>query len=98
MDSILSDSPEVRAQQTADANVAKTFAEDFKWLMSSPRGRRIVWWLLSKANIYGSSFHTSGSITAFNEGRRSLGLEVLGSVHLHAADRYMEMVKEQETK
>ena len=75
----------------------RTFAEDIKWLMSSPRGRRIVWRILGITGIYRSSF-TGNSETFFREGGRSIGLQVLGWVNAHAVDRYVAMLQEHRTK
>lgn len=75
-------------------NRAKTHAEDIKWLMSSPRGRRLAWWLLEKAGVNRTSFSNSGSVMAYNEGRRTMGLMVLADIISVTPDRYMEMLQE----
>lgn len=76
---------------------ARTLAEDVKWLMSSPRGRRIVWRVLGLAGIYRSSF-TGNSETFFREGARNLGLQVLGWVNEHAPAQYLAMLQENKTR
>ncbi len=76
---------------------ARTLAEDVRWLMSSPRGRRTVWRILSLAGIYRSSF-TGNSETFFREGARNLGLQVLGWVNEHAPAQYLAMLQESKTK
>ena len=47
---------------------------DLKWLMAHPQGRRIVARLLDQAGVSRTSFSHSGSVMAFNEGRRDMGL------------------------
>ncbi|MFN7610835.1 MAG: endopeptidase [bacterium] len=76
-------------------NARKTFVEDVKWLMSSPRGRRLVWWLLSKSGINRTSFNNSGSVMAFNEGQRNIGLMLQGEVLEASPDAFMTMLEEQ---
>lgn len=50
---------------------------DLTVVMRSPEGRRVVWQAMAFAGIYRSSFDNSGSVTAWNEGRRSVGLYLL---------------------
>ena len=45
------------------------------WVMSDPRGRLVIWWLLSEANIFRKCF-TGNSQTFYLEGMRELGLKI----------------------
>lgn len=69
-------------------------AEDLKWLMSDARGRRVVWQQLEGAMVFVSTFNTSGSLTAFNEGKRSGGLQLMNSIMAACPDRFFQMLKE----
>lgn len=69
-------------------------AEDFKWLMSDKRGRRIVWGLLEKTGIYQTSF-TGNSETFFREGARNIGLVYFDLLNKNCPERYTLMVTEQ---
>lgn len=89
---------EQQAQQRKAEDARKTFVEDVKWLMSSPRGRRIVWWLLSKAGVYRTSFNNSGSVMAFNEGQRNLGLMMQAEISDICHDQFVTMLQEQRKK
>jgi len=80
------------------ANLKKTEIEDIKWLMSSPRGRRLVWWLLDVSGIYRTSFSSSRNVTDFNEGGRNVGLRLLARVNDHCLDSYEKMLQEQRKK
>lgn len=68
---------------------------DVKWLMSSRRGRRIVWRLLDQAGVFRSSFSTNAMSMAFAEGGRNYGLRMLGMVHELCPEQYPAMMKEQ---
>lgn len=86
-----------RARQQAE-NERRTFVEDVRWMMSSPRGRRIVWWLLGKCGVSRTSFNNSGSVMAFNEGQRNIGLMLQGEVLDASPDAYMTMLQEHRKK
>ena len=79
-------------------NARRTFVEDIRWMMSSPRGRRIVWWLLGKAGVNRTSFNNSGSVMAFNEGQRNIGLMLQGEVLDASPDAFMNMLQEHRKK
>lgn len=68
-------------------------AEDFKWLMSDKRGRRIVHRWLTKAGVWRSSF-TGNSETFFREGQRNVGLMLLDQINSFCPERYAAMLKE----
>jgi hypothetical protein len=68
---------------------------DIRWLMSSKRGRRIVWRLLDQAGVFRSSFNTNAMTMSFAEGNRNYGLRVLSQVHTLCPELYPTMTKEQ---
>jgi hypothetical protein len=68
--------------------------EDLKWLMAHKPGRRFMWRLLEMAGVYRTSFHTSGSVTAFNEGQRNVGLRYVAEIQELTPDNYLAMLKE----
>jgi hypothetical protein len=95
------DPTDLRAQeQTRDDakrrdRVAQTAEnEDIKWLMSSKRGRRIVWRLLDRAGVFRLSFNTNAMQMAFAEGNRNFGNRILSLIHAHVPELYPTMVKE----
>lgn len=91
------DSAPLDAQREADeekaARLAKEAQADFLWLMGDKRGRRLMWGWLSDAGVFRSSFEPSSRIY-FNEGRRDFGCKLLGQIHEHCPDAYLEMVQE----
>ena len=89
-----------QSRMTADAEQRNRLARDaeasdLKWLMSSKRGRRIVWRLLDRAGVFRLSFNTNSMQMAFAEGNRNEGLRVLAQIHTLCPELYPVMVKEQ---
>lgn len=81
---------EERRQREAQAN-------DLRHVMRSKEGRRFVYRQLSEAGLYRLSFDVSSDrLTAFNEGARNRGLQLLGEIMEVCPDRYTEMLNEQQ--
>jgi hypothetical protein len=72
--------------------------EDLKWLMAHPQGRRIVCRLLDESGVNRTSFNHSGSLMAFNEGKRHLGLFLTAEVLQAAPEGYFKLLKEFQAK
>lgn len=68
--------------------------DDFKWLMQSTRGRRIVWRLLDQAGVFRISFTQNSVQTAFNEGGRNYGLKMINRIHALCPELYPALIKE----
>lgn len=75
--------------------------EDIKWLMSSPRGRRLMHWILGKAGIMRTTFletpDRSGHLAlamAHEEGRKQIGYELFARVNALCPELYVKMMKE----
>lgn len=73
----------------------KQMHDDFKWFLSDPRGRRLLFWLFGITGIWRISFDTNALKMAFAEGGRNIGNVLLSMVHEHCPNRYFEMLKEQ---
>jgi hypothetical protein len=82
------------AEQAKAAKRVQREVEDLKWLMKDARGRRFVARLLDKTGVHRTSFHTSGSVMAFNEGRRDVGLFLTGELLTHAPNAYFQLLNE----
>ncbi|AZY53029.1 hypothetical protein [Bordetella avium] len=96
------DPTDIRRQERAQADtdlrrrlVQDAEEADFKWLMGSKRGRRIVWRFLERAGVYRLSFNTNAMAMAFAEGNRNEGLRILAQIHTLCPELYAVMVKEQ---
>lgn len=71
-----------------------TEESDFKWLMGSRRGRRIVWRQLERAGVFRLSFNTNAMAMSFAEGVRNEGLRTITMIHSLCPELYPVMVKE----
>lgn len=86
-------------KQEADARkrvVRKGEIADVEWLMSSRRGRRIMWRLLDLSGPFRLSFDPNAMKMAFNEGNRNLGNQLFNEVMTLCPELYPVMVKEQQ--
>lgn len=68
---------------------------DIRWLMSSKRGRRIMWRLLDLSGPFRLSFDANAMKMAFAEGNRNLGNQLFNEVMNLCPEMYPVMVKEQ---
>lgn len=81
-----------RLERAAEAR-RRIDIEDFKSLMKLKEGRRFIWRVLSETGVYRSSF-TGNSETFFKEGKRSIGLILIGELHTICPELYAVMVEE----
>lgn len=95
------DPTDIRKQErvTADAEAQKRISRDseesdFKWLMGSKRGRRIIWRSLERAGVFRTSFNTNSMAMAFAEGNKNEGVRTIGLIHTLCPELYATMVKE----
>jgi hypothetical protein len=72
--------------------------EDLRWLLGHPQGRRVASRLLEEAGVFRSSFSHSGSVMAFNEGKRHMGLFITGELMEASPDGYFKLLKEFKAK
>lgn len=86
------------AEQTRERDEAKAKRlqeeADLKWLMSHASGRRFAARLLEQTALLRTSFHTSGSLMALNEGRKQLGYWLQGELLEVDPQGYIRLLKE----
>ena len=78
--------PSARSKQNDD---------DMRALLSTPAGRRFFWRVLTQSGLYSSSYAESPTATAYNEGRRSVGLALMQEAQRVDAQRYAVALREQ---
>lgn len=80
-------------RRIADDHAARDEA-DLRATLDTSRGRRILWSVLAQAGVYGRSFTGDALSTAYNEGRREVGIALLERVERSAPGAYLKMMKE----
>lgn len=76
-----------------DRRLALRRDNDIAKALSTPEGRRLVWAVLEMGRVFQLSF-TGNSETYLNEGRRAVGLEMLGRVIAVKPEAFTQMTLE----
>jgi hypothetical protein len=84
---------EKKRQDDKDAVTAQWEA-DLMWQMSGQKGRRVVRHILGTSYVMSPSFNLNALQMAFNEGRRSVGLEMLAVIEHRCPEEYLTMLNE----
>lgn len=74
--------------------LAQRDIDDIQFVMGSEQGRRVIWSLLEKGQVFGACFNVDPHITAFNEGQRNLALVLFQRVMANCPDQYLKMAEE----
>lgn len=77
-----------------DKFASKQADDDFLWLMSQQSGRRFVWGLLSRCNLFSTSFNTHGGLMTLAEGKKQIGYQYLEKINQLCPDLYVVMMNE----
>lgn len=80
-------------QRDADKLVSTEFKNDILNLSKTDSGKRFIWYVLSLAGIYQSTY-TGNAESHFLEGRRSIGLDVLNDIQEVDPMIYINLLKE----
>jgi len=79
----------------------RALLENVRQLMKSKAGQDVVWFILSMCNLYGDQF-SGNSRTFYEEGKRSVGLEILQLLEEADATIYprllLDMMKRKEAR
>jgi len=68
--------------------------DDLRWVMGHAQGRRVLQRLFEQTGVYRSSWNHSGSVMAFNEGRRDIGLWLTAECTEASMDAYLKLLRE----
>jgi len=63
--------------------------------LSSPLGRRVLWDILILCRLYKSSMNQDSHVTSFNEGKRDIGLRILGIMNAEPSEPQQKVEKEE---
>lgn len=70
--------------------------DDIRWVLSNAKGRRFIWWLICLCGSFRIDLFVAkdSSQTAFNLGRRDIGLRILEDVQSSNPKSYSQMEDE----
>lgn len=85
---------EAEATELQAREVRRKELDDLRWLLGHPQGRRIIGRLLDQTGVYRTSYSHSGSLMAFNEGRRDIGLFITAELSEASAEGFMKVLVE----
>jgi len=89
------DEKRIEGAARRDALAARQADEDLKAVMGTQQGRRVMWRLLHNgAGLYEPSFTGEGLSSAYNEGRRSVGLKLMLELQRVDERAYIDMMSE----
>jgi hypothetical protein len=89
------DDLQVKDRRTTHGLELTNEVRDLRKVLATESGRRVLWRLLSKCGLYTLSFAAGQSdVTAFREGRREVGNEILIMLAEADPEAYIRLQKE----
>jgi len=73
---------------------ADDIADAIGYVLDRPYGRAFVWGILEQCRVFGASFTGEPLTTAFNEGKRHIGIKLLADVLQAKPDAMAQMQNE----
>lgn len=89
-----SDPAQVSAAEEKAVFGRKRELSDLRHVLSSPQGRRFVWRYLGACGVFTQRNCFEPNQTFYNEGRRSIGLQILSEVTEAEPSAYLTMAQE----
>jgi len=68
--------------------------DDVRAVLATVEGRRFMWRLLESAGLWSPSYAETSTATAFNEGRRSIAINLMLELQAVAPERYLQALRE----
>lgn len=90
------DETKLTVEQEKEAKIQRiNELDDIRWVLSNVKGRRVIWSILSMCRIFRESYVVKdANHTAFNEGRRDVGLRLLADIQTANPKAYSQMEDE----
>jgi hypothetical protein len=90
------DESQVKEATAKEVRAHERELNDVRAILGTKEGRRLYWRYLGFCKVFSSTFNHSGSVTAYQEGMRNVGLALLADVHEADPSAYLLMLKESE--
>ena len=91
----VADEKQVKNAGKRDRDRGDREREDLHRILQSEYGRRFVYRILGETKVYGASYAQDGNDTAFNEGKRRIGLWLIQQIESADSRAYLQMLGEQ---
>ena len=88
------DERQVSKSKAKDKRAREIEIEELREILATVAGRRFVWRYLSKCQVFGQTATQSGSWTYFNEGARSIGLQLFSELNEANPEAFVKMMNE----
>lgn len=96
------DDEQAAEQAHVDAEITKRRQQDLdeavSFVISDPRGRAFLWEVLSRTRLFSASMTGDAMTTAFNEGRRDIGINLFAEALTLRPRVFSEMQDEHATR
>lgn len=92
------DSEQVGNRRRSEKRERENELEDLRAVLELPAGRRLLWRLITAeewCGVFRSSYHPSGQQFAANEGRRGVGVQLMGELMELDPQAWIAMQSEQ---
>ncbi|MEP3276837.1 MAG: hypothetical protein ABJN26_16040 [Stappiaceae bacterium] len=80
-------------QQKQDAQAREDLKRDMAELLKTPFGRNVLWQVLHKCHVYGTSYGADGH-SAFTDGRRFIGVQLIAAIQQVSPTAYADLLRE----
>lgn len=94
MSSLFDEDEEVLEQRKKSELAAQQRDDDLKAVLDLPAGRRVLSRIIIESGWAGSSFASAENLTAFNEGRRSIGCKLIAELSQVDASALADMARD----
>lgn len=85
------DEEHVKRRRVTEKDARQQAMDDLNAVLGTPAGERVIWSILDACGVFRTSM-TGNSQTFFNEGRRSVGLEIFAAINEADAAAFGRMV------
>ncbi len=84
----------VKKQKTKAERRQLRSDESFRKILRMYEGRELLWGILEQAGVYNTTFNESAALSAFQEGMRQIGLQLIAKIDHVDQNAYATMRRE----
>lgn len=91
--SILNNDDRIKREQAADQRELEELSAAYGLVAKDPNGAKVLLDILARCGVYGVTFTGDNNETNFREGRRSIGIEIIGQLTNDTINPYINLLK-----